>query len=300
VEQIKINGLIDRICPLCKQKENKLFLNTSDFFFTKQDFTLAKCDQCGFIYTNPIPDPDSLATYYESEDYLSHKSDNKGLLSAVYKSIRKINIKTKFRLVQQYKELGNVLEIGTGTGELLYYFYKNGWNVTGVEPNDYARNFAISNFKLNILNEDQISELQAKSYDIVMLWHVLEHVYDLEGRMKQIKKLVKDNGYVVIAVPNIDSYDFKKYGKYWAGLDVPRHLYHFSEPTMRKLLQTYSLKLIASYPMKFDAYYVSLLSEKYLGSKLPYFNALFNGFRSNQNASRNNNYSSMIFVATEY
>jgi len=299
VEQ-KNDTLISRKCQSCGSVDNTFYLKSADYFFTKEEFNIVKCNQCGLMFTNPVPGKESIASYYESPDYLSHKAADKSLTAKIYRSVRTINIKKKYHLIQKFKTQGKVLEIGTGTGELLKYFHKKNWKTIGIEPNEYAREFARKNYGLEIYDENRLNELESKSFDVIMLWHVLEHVYELQNRMKQIKKLIKENGFIFIAVPNIDSPDFQKYGKYWAGLDLPRHLYHFNENGIRKLFYNNSLKLISSYPMKFDAYYVSLLSERYMDNSTPYLSAFFNGYMSNLRAKKKNNYSSMIFVATEY
>lgn len=290
--------LIDH-CPICGSSEHDLFLKTKDYFLSKENFNLVKCEQCTLVYTNPIPTPDNLSKYYESNEYLSHKPKQKNLLNYIYKNVRNINIRKKYKLVKQYQPSGKVLEIGTGTGDLLNYFKQKGWETIGVEPNEYARGLAISNYSLDLVEELKGAEIEDNSLDVVMMWHVLEHVSDLNKQMLQIKKLIKKGGSIFIAVPNLNAPDFEHYKDYWAGLDVPRHLYHFTEASLKKLFDKHSLKIESMYPMKFDAYYVSLLSEKYLGNKFPYFAALKNGFRSNLKAKGNNNYSSMIFVVSE-
>lgn len=296
----KKNQLIFRKCQLCGSEQNEIYLNSADYFFTGEEFSIAKCKNCGFLFTNPIPNIETIGSYYESPEYLSHQAENNNLSTRIYRIIRNVNIKKKYRLVNKFKPNGKVLEIGTGTGELLNYFNEKGWKTIGIEPNELAREFAKSNFDLEVSDENKLNEFEPKSFHVIMLWHVLEHVYELQNRMKQIKRLLKENGFLFIAVPNINSPDSQKYGKHWAGLDLPRHLYHFNESSIRKLLQNHSLKLISSFPMKFDAYYVSLLSERYLGTSLLYFSAFYNGYRSNLQAKKDNNYSSMIFVATEY
>lgn len=294
------NILISRNCPLCGSDKYSVFIKSADYFLTMEKFTVVKCDLCNFIFTNPVPDKENLSYYYESKEYLSHQTNNKSLIGRIYTTVKRINIQKKYKLIQQYRSSGSVLEIGTGTGELLYYFKKRGWKTTGIEPNEKARLFANKQYELEVFDEIQLDSYSLKSFDVIMMWHVLEHIFDLQDRMKQIKKLLKENGYLFIAVPNINSYDFSKYGSHWAGLDLPRHLYHFNENSIKKLLQKHALKYITSYPMKFDAYYVSLLSERYLDSLLPYLSAFKNGYRSNHYAKHNNEYSSMIFVATEY
>jgi 2-polyprenyl-3-methyl-5-hydroxy-6-metoxy-1,4-benzoquinol methylase len=283
-------------CPVCGNSSLSLFLTTKDYFLTQSSFTIDQCNSCGFVFTNPIPFLSDLPKYYDSPEYLSHTANSFGFTSQIYKIFRNANIRNKFRIVNRYAKEKTILDIGCGTGELLHYFQKMGWKVQGVEPNESARKFAQKNYNIPVLNEDSLAEIDEESFDIISMWHVLEHVPDLNGRMIQLKKLVKKEGILIIALPNLNAPDAIKYGPHWAGLDVPRHLYHFTEDSFRLLLEKHQMELLESIPMKFDAYYVSLLSEKYLKKKLPYLPAFANGFKSNLQARKNNNYSSMIFV----
>jgi 2-polyprenyl-3-methyl-5-hydroxy-6-metoxy-1,4-benzoquinol methylase len=219
------------------------------------------------------------------------------LVNYNYQIVRKINIKKKYNIVRQYQNVGHILDVGCGTGELLKYFKDKGWSTTGIEPADNARNFAVIKHDLDIYTEERLNDFKEENFDIITLWHVLEHVYDLNNRLEQLKRILKSNGHLIIAVPNIESHDAKFYGKYWAALDVPRHLYHFSKKTLTKLLHKHSCKVVAVYPMVFDAYYVSLLSEKFNRKGIyTYARAMIRGFISNIKARRTGNYSSMIFV----
>lgn len=284
-------------CPICGNKQFDNYLETKDYFFTKEDFTLSKCSGCDFVLTNPIPELSKLSKYYESPDYLSHTVNKFSLKGFVYDKIRDINIRNKFKLVSRYKQKGNILDIGQGTGELLHYFSGKGWKTVGIEPNESARKYSEAKYGLPVFNEQELDKFESDRFDVITLWHVLEHVTDLNGRMNQIKRLLKEDAYLFIAVPILNSPDSEHYQEYWAGLDVPRHLYHFTANSIDNLLIKHGLVLKNEYPMKFDAYYVSLLSEQYKGTKLPHLPALLNGFRSNSKARRSDNYSSMIFVA---
>ena len=211
--------------------------------------------------------------------------------------MRNLNLSGKYKLISKFKNKGSVLDIGQGTGEFLHHMQGKGWTVKGIEPNAEARQFAKEKYHLDVEDESEMANLSEHSFDLITMWHVLEHVPDLSGRMEQLKKLVKKDGYIIIAVPNLDSPDSRKYKEKWAALDVPRHLYHFTKETMTKLLNKYQFDVTGIYPLKFDAYYVSMLSEKYLGNSFPYPAAFQNGLHSNRKARKENEYSSMIFVA---
>lgn len=284
-------------CPVCGNSQFSHYLSLSDYFFSGEDFNIVNCDNCSFRFTNPRPISSEIGKYYESKEYISHSNTHKGLFSLLYQNIRKYTIKSKFRLISCFAKGNSILDIGCATGEFLNFLKNEGWNVTGVEPNEKARKFARKEYGLNVEDENFLESANPSSIDVVTMWHVLEHVPDLNTRLDEIHRILKDDGVVFIAVPNSDSQDAGYYKKYWAGFDVPRHLYHFTNRTMKTLLQNHGFRCIKEVPMKFDALYVSLLSEKYIHGKNRWLAALLYGIRSNLKAKRRNNYSSMIFVA---
>lgn len=296
MEQIK-EKVFRKNCPGCESNDFSEFMTTRDYFLTQEEFKLARCNSCDLVFTNPIPSIADLPAYYDSPDYLSHKISKFSPTGFIYNQLREINLKGKFKLISKFKKTGKILDIGQGTGEFLNFMQKKGWEAKGVEPNESARKFAQNNYNLSVVEEYGINDLQANTFDVITMWHVLEHVVDLRERMQQISKLLRRDGVLVIAVPNLNSPDSQKYKEKWAAIDVPRHLYHFTPQTMDSLLNSTGFQLIKSHPLKLDAYYVSLLSEKYLKNSFPYPSAFINGLRSNIVARKENNYSSMVFVA---
>lgn len=284
-------------CPVCEKEIFDTFLETNDYFLTNERFTIVNCKNCGFRFTNPRPDDNKLSDYYKSVDYISHSNAKKGLTNRIYHIIRRFNHKKKYSLIKKHINNGNsILDIGCATGEFLNYFKLKGWNVTGVEPGIEARKFAKEQYQLNVYDEKEIENLADCSYDVITMWHVLEHVRTLNERMKEINRLLKPDGLLIIAVPNSDSYDAKFYKNFWAALDVPRHLYHFTKETIKLLIEKHGFKIENIKPMKFDSYYVSILSEKYKNGKPKFINAFFTGFISNLKARKYCNSSSVIFL----
>jgi len=297
VEQKKI--IYINQCPVCGSDKFEIFLKTRDYFLTKEEFTLVRCASCSFVFTNPRPVDEELSKYYKSPDYLSHTARKRNAKDIVYQALRSVNIRKKYKLVSRFKKGTEMLDIGSGTGELLAYFKEKGWSVTGIEPEETARNFAHEKFGIDVFEEEKLPGFPLKSFDVITLWHVLEHIPDLNRTLENIKEKLKNDGYLIVAAPNIESTDFDYYQDKWAALDVPRHLYHFSPETIRLLFDKHGFEIVYTEPMKFDAFYVSLLSETYLDKKFPPLNALQKGFYFNNKAKRMKNYSSMIYVAKQ-
>lgn len=283
-------------CAVCGGDSFTHYLETEDYFFTKEKFNLSKCKSCGFVFTNPVPLDSEIGKYYETEKYFSHNSDNKGVFSKIYSQVRNLNLKNKYNIIERYKSSGKLLDIGCGTGEFLNFGLKNNWKVKGIEPNENARKFSITNYGIEVGDENELNKMDNNLFDVVTMWHVLEHVSSLNERMLTISKILRKDGIAIIALPMIDSPDSIKFGKYWAGLDVPRHLYHFSANSFEKLATENNFNVIDKYPMKFDSFYVSWLSRQAKENSFAFLRGVIDGFISNIKAKSNSNYSSMIFV----
>ncbi|MBK9477311.1 MAG: class I SAM-dependent methyltransferase [Bacteroidetes bacterium] len=285
-------------CPVCNSNGFENYLNCKDHTVSHSSFSILTCKTCTFKFTNPRPDSNEIVKYYESIDYISHSNTSTGLFNKIYQAIRNYTISQKYSMVSNYVSRGTLLDIGCGTGEFLNHFSKRGWNVCGVEPSSSARKMAITNYNLNVLDEDKIAQLKDESFNVISMWHVLEHVHLLSDRLKQINRIISKDGLLVIAVPNYTSYDAKHYREKWAAYDLPRHLYHFSPKTMNQLLTQNGFQLVKTLPMKFDSFYVSMLSEKYKNGKINYIKACLIGFVSNLKAGlkKDNSYSSQIYL----
>ncbi|HCQ29793.1 MAG TPA: hypothetical protein DIU39_05865 [Flavobacteriales bacterium] len=280
-------------CPICTSEESRLFLQCKDYTVSQKVFDIVECSACGFKYTNPRPKPEELGKYYESEEYISHSGTKKGLIYKAYHIARNYTLSKKFTLINK-NQPKNLLDIGCGTGEFLNYCKQKGLNTTGVEPGEKARNFATFEYSLTVFDEDFLKNTD-KKFDVITMWHVLEHVPFLQQRMEELYALLSDDGALYIAVPNCESYDASYYGKYWAAYDVPRHLYHFTKKDISSLAEKNNFIVEKIFPMKLDSFYVSMLSEKYKSGKINYFNAFIIGLKSNLKAGKDN-YSSLIYL----
>jgi 2-polyprenyl-3-methyl-5-hydroxy-6-metoxy-1,4-benzoquinol methylase len=283
-------------CPNCDSKKQTKFLSCIDNTYSKETFTIVKCSKCDLAFTNPIPEIKDLGKYYESKEYISHTNNNKGWFNTLYQIARLINIKSKIKTIGHKK--GTLLEIGSGTGELTNACKKAGWTTTGIEPSMKARKNAKDNLNLELFENIEQAKLKDKSQDIIMMWHVLEHIPNLKETTQKINKLLKDDGRLIIAVPNHKSYDAAYYKESWAAYDVPRHLLHFNKKTMALSLKSAGFEIIKTKPMWLDSIYVSMLSEKIMsGNKNP-TRAIMIGLISNLKALiKTKEYSSIIYIA---
>ncbi len=284
-------------CPVCGKEEFKNFIVVTDNAVSKESFVIVECENCTFKFTNPRPDESGIGRYYESEEYISHSNIKTGIINRAYHVVRSITTKQKVELINGYAfAKGAVLDYGCGTGIFLGACKKDGWEIRGVEPNAKAREIA-SQETSEIIASD-LSEIEGEKFDVITLWHVLEHIHTLNSTVQALISLLQEDGTLIIAVPNADSHDAQQYKENWAAYDVPRHLYHFTQPTMKRFLKKHKMKLEKVLPMKFDAYYVSMLSEKHKEGKTQMLSSVLNGYKSNSYAEKNgNDYSSLIFVA---
>ena len=245
------------------------------------------------LITFPKPSLEKLPSYYESDDYISHTDGKRSVFERMYHLIKNIALKNKLKLINAQTEKGNLLDIGAGTGDFLVVAKNDGWHTTGIEPSAKAKTIAI---KKGVNFADKLSDLQNHSFDIITMWHVLEHIPNLDDYILELKRLLKPTGTILIAVPNFKSFDANYYGRFWAAYDVPRHIWHFSKTAIQKLFSEKEMKLVEVVPMKFDSFYVSLLSEKYKTGKMNFIKAFFVGLKSNQSGNETKEYSSHIYI----
>jgi 2-polyprenyl-3-methyl-5-hydroxy-6-metoxy-1,4-benzoquinol methylase len=272
----------------------KHFLTVTDYSVSKETFELYYDQDLDMLITSPQPSPENLGRYYESSDYISHTDSKRSLFEKAYHFVKGIALKNKLNLINKCSfTKGNLLDIGAGTGDFLLTAKQNGWSTIGVEPSEKAKGIAIGK---GIQFTDSTEELESNSFDVITMWHVLEHVPNLEIQIRELKRLVKPNGTIIIAVPNFKSYDANYYGKFWAAFDVPIHFWHFSKTAIKLLFDKEDIKLEKVLPMKFDSFYVSLLSEKYKNGKMNFVKAIWIGLISNWKAIRSSEYSSHIYV----
>ena len=274
--------------------EDKSFITVKDFSVSGESFSLLLNEEYQILKTHPQPTLDKLGSYYEFEDYISHTDGKRTLFEKMYHFIKRKAIRDKVSLINSYQPLkGRILDIGAGTGDFLLECKNQNWDILGIEPNDKAKGIALGK---GIKFGDTIEKLESKSFDVITMWHVLEHVPDVEHQVAELKRLLKPSGTIIIAVPNFKSYDANHYKEFWAAYDVPRHLWHFSKTAIEKLFDKQNMNLEDIKPMWFDSFYVSLLSEKYKTGKMNFISGFFIGLISNVSGFFKKEFSSHIYV----
>jgi len=287
------------VCPACKSNAIKQALAAKDYTVSKELFPIWECSNCTLRFTQDVPNAETIGPYYQSSAYVSHSDTKEGLINKLYHFVREITLKSKRNLVEQYTGLqkGSLLDIGAGTGAFSNTMKEASWNVTGLEPDGNARQVALNKFGLPLRDASAIYDLASNQFDAITMWHVLEHVHDLQGYLDKFSSFLKTEGKIFIAVPNYTSGDAVTYKEYWAAYDVPRHLYHFSPKSMEMLAASKGFAVKAFKPMWFDSFYVSMLSEQYKNGKGNLFMAYWNGCMSNLKALFNvKKCSSVIYV----
>lgn len=286
-------------CPVCTSAEIRPKLTCIDHFKSREPFPLWSCSICGFTFTQDHPDEAEIAKYYESEDYISHSDSSKGLVNKIYRLVRKRMLRKKRSIINEETgvEKGTILDIGSGTGHFAATMKNSGWTAMGIEINEKARIESAGKFGLDLISPENISALEAASFDCITLWHVLEHFNDLHSYIYQINRLLKPAGTCIIALPNISSYDADHFGLYWAAYDVPRHLWHFNPDTFGFLFESRGFKMVNIRTLPLDVFYISILSERYKGNSLALITGMLKGsyfaFRTLFNKRKS---SSLIYI----
>lgn len=281
-------------CPICHNKQYQEQLACYDFTVTKEKFKIVFCKECGLWQTFPYPPINEISKYYESKEYISHSDKKETLFDTLYHIVRKYTLVQKLNLIKKYVPHGTILDYGCGTGYFLEICKKNGFETFGIEVNETARKKALSK---NLFVEKNIDFYlnENKKFDIITLWHVLEHLYEPNQILKKIHESLNENSILILALPNRKSYEASFYKEYWAGYDLPRHLFHFTKKDILNLTKN-KFKCQSVIPMYFDAFYVSILSEKYKNKKYAFAKGLYRGLLSNLKAIKNQEYSSLIYV----
>lgn len=271
-----------------------VYITVKDHSVSRETFQLLLDEELQLLKTHPQPALANLGRYYESDDYISHTDGRRSLFEKLYHTVKQKALSDKIKLVQKFQPTkGDILDIGAGTGDFLVVAKQNGWNITGLEPSPKAKDIAKGK---GVVFAEDLASISSHSKDVITMWHVLEHVPDVQAQIAELKRILKPKGTLIVAVPNYKSHDAQYYKEFWAAYDVPRHLWHFSKTSIQKLFAAQQMDLVQTLPMKFDSFYVSLLSEKYKTGKMNFVAGFWRGLLSNLKGSQNGEFSSHIYV----
>lgn len=277
-------------CPICNGQEWTRRMTCKDFTVSGESFNIASCNECGFWVTIDAPDFYTIGSYYKSDAYISHSDSKKGIMNRLYHFARKRALRWKCNLIEAREGL-RVLDYGCGTGYFPEAIKKLGVDAVGVEPDSGARAECVKK-GIDVFAPEEREKID-QPFDVITLWHVLEHLHNLNEDIDWLISKLKPKGKLYIAVPNRASFDAEHYKEFWAAYDVPRHLWHFTKDDISRLFENHGMLLRKTVPMKMDAFYVSMLSEQYQGgSKL---NGILSGRKSN-GKGKNHGFSSMVYV----
>jgi 2-polyprenyl-3-methyl-5-hydroxy-6-metoxy-1,4-benzoquinol methylase len=273
-------------CPVCGSADISILFTAKDHMVSGASFPVAGCITCKARFTQDVPDESAIGLYYKSEAYISHTDTRKGMVNRLYHLVRNYTLqaKRKSMRIALGRDHGSILDYGCGTGAFLGVMKAAGWAVTGIEPDADARQLARSAHGVEAREPAALKAMPDESFDIITLWHVLEHVYDLQETLRHLHRVLKPGGHIFIAVPNHTAADAAHYGAFWAAWDVPRHLYHFAPSSMKMLLEKHGFRMQELKAMWFDSFYVSMLSERYRHREPNLVSAAWYGLRSNISA----------------
>lgn len=251
------------LCNYCGSSAARVRFSGPDLLLNRltPEYTLVQCTQCGLIYQNPRPDPAEIIEHYPEEysPYADHGATTRTswLLARSYA----YGWSKRCRYVTQHKQQGRLLDIGCASGAFLRAMTERGnWQVHGVEMNTQVAAYAHERYGLDVL-PGRLEDVRYRdhAFDVVTMWDVLEHVHDPHAVLCEIRRILKPDGLLVVRVPNLASLEAGVFGKYWAGLDLPRHLYVFTPASLTRMLARAGLEVV-SHDAGIGAYTTFMLS----------------------------------------
>lgn len=290
---------ITQTCPICGGAKLIYYTTCKDSFTSGEEFDLYQCEKCQFLQTTNIPSKDDLGKYYQSDAYISHSNTKKGLINKVYHTVREYMLNRKANLVEEYSNIKNgaLLDVGTGIGLFPKKMIEKQWDVEAIETSADARSFAKDNFNITLHDENYWSTLLPESKDVITLWHVLEHIPELNAIWDRFHTILKQKGTLIIAVPNCSSFDAQYYHKDWAAFDVPRHLWHFTPESMKQIAKKHKFQVVKELTMPFDGFYISMISEKNRDSSFSFIKGFWIGLKGwIKSWKRQSESSSIIYI----
>lgn len=219
------------VCPLCGTNSINTLYSVFGHELMKT-FALRKCETCKVCYTSPFVSDEEMQRLYTDTYYKKDSSRLKYLLEDFVPLPRFQRRKN----VEKFMSGGKILDIGCGNGAFLNSFNREKWEVHGAELSEESASPAMGKSIKVHVGDIRKLDLPEEYFDVITMWHVFEHIRDPKGLLKKIFRLLKKDGIMIIAVPNIGSVQAGIFSKNWYHLDVPRHLFHYSSASLKKLL----------------------------------------------------------------
>ncbi len=289
-------------CPACSANRIVDLFRARDYLVSGREYLIRRCEACGMGWTADPPPEEEAGGYYLSGEYISHTDRKKNFSDHLYHLARNYMLGRKHRLTTLVtgKHSGSLLDVGSGTGYYAAYMKERGWQVSAIEPNDQAREYSASHFSLSVTTPDRIEDFATGSFDCITFWHVLEHLYEPGQWLNEVRRLLKDDGRCIIALPNFSSADAEWFGKRWAALDVPRHLWHFTPDALQKFVGARGFNCERIVPLPLDLFYISSLSYRNNGNRLPLARGVLTGlFIALRNLLRKEKASSLVYLISK-
>jgi SAM-dependent methyltransferase len=261
-------------CPLCGSGDSVEKLGARDFLFSQEEFAVAKCSGCGLEYTNPRVKENDIGEYYFPgySAYGSKKPPNliRRFIGGAGRMVGDVHreVLAELRSIRAQ----SVLEIGPGNGELLYFLKARGFEVAGVERDaNCAR--ALTKGGINCYPDtlkNVMEQLKPGEFDAVILCQVFEHLYHPLETLENIRHVLKEEGIIYLTLPDSASLEARVFGKYWRGLDLPRHVVHYDKGKIRTLLVRSGFEILKSGNCDFSSSFVESIGFLILrGKKMP-------------------------------
>ena len=239
-------------CIVCSSENYSQFLKVQNRFKLTESFKLVSCE-CGLIFLNPRPVESEIYKYYQSNHYDPHIKKKKNyIFDTIYNSIKKRAFKRKFKIISKFLPFKNNLshlDIGGGMGEFCDFMKNKGYFTQNYDSSQTAIAISKSN-KINTLNS--LNQVESNSIDCITGWHSIEHIHNIDSLLKNMHRILKNEKFLFLCVPNYKSIDQYFFKEKWVAWDAPRHLYHFNPKVLKNLLENYNFKVV---------YYESLLQD---------------------------------------
>ncbi|MRR23314.1 class I SAM-dependent methyltransferase [bacterium] len=290
------------VCLACGAADSADQYHAKDHLVSGKEFTIRKCNACGMGWTVDPPAETGAGKYYVSEEYISHTDRKQSISDYLYHLARSFMLGRKKGLVDRVtgRNAGILVDMGSGTGYFPAYMQKEGWQVTGVEISEAARKYSADRFSLKAVSPEEVKDLPSATADCITFWHVLEHLYSPDEWLKEVSRILKDDGRCIMALPNFSSTDAIWFGNRWAALDVPRHLWHFTPGSMQLYAERNGFVCESLVSLPLDLFYISILSYRNQRKSLALIKGLVTGaYLAVRSGFRKEKSSSLVYVLSK-